>query len=337
MQTLYKPLITAFLLFCSVTIFAQDKAAETKAIVTAGIKLHDEGKYDEAIKKYNEALKIDPTNYSALYETAYSYYTANKPDDAIPVLEKFIGLYPSAAAGFDMLGNIYDDKGNADKAIAYYKQGIKADATYQRVHFNLGIAYHRQKLYAEAEKAAIQAIKLDPKHASSQRLYALATLKLNKRANSLLAWCSFLLLEPQSKRSPEAVDYIKYLVNFGIKREANGNTTTTIAPNDIAFSIAVIGATSNKKNLSSVDSLSLQLPSLLQVLDAKDEKTDVAFYTKFFSDYFKDMANTGNVAAFTHYATLSAYKDEDVEWFKTHDADLKRFDNWASTTKRDIQ
>ncbi len=125
---------------------------------------------------------------------------------------------PYKADGYDLLGNIFDDDHQSDKAIEYYKEGIKANPQYQRFYFNVGITYLRQKKYAEAEAYAIDAIKLDPKHASSQRVYALATYGQDKRVESLLAWCSFLLLEPQTKRTEEAFLLCSKLLNYGIVR-----------------------------------------------------------------------------------------------------------------------
>ena len=51
-------------------------SAET-ATIEAGIKLHDAGKFEEAIARYEEVLKLSPANMTALYELAYSF-AANK-------------------------------------------------------------------------------------------------------------------------------------------------------------------------------------------------------------------------------------------------------------------
>jgi hypothetical protein len=103
---------------------------------------------------------------------------------------------------------------------------------------------------------------------------------------------------------------------------------------DLMFSLAVINATSGKKNLSPVDSLALQLKSIFEVQDASKETVDKSFYNKFFVEYFKNMAATGNVPAFTRYITLSTNKAENNEWFKAHDDDITKLDKWVTTTKR---
>jgi tetratricopeptide (TPR) repeat protein len=153
--------------------FAQNNE-DAKALVRQGVQLHDQGKYAEAIEKYNEALKIDPGNLYADFELSYTLFASGKGSDAIPLLEKVIASDSELTAGaYDLLGSIYDNANQSDKAIEAYKAGIKANPQYQRLYYNLGIAYFRKKKYAEAEQSAIQSIKLDPKHASSQRMYAL--------------------------------------------------------------------------------------------------------------------------------------------------------------------
>ena len=80
---------------------------------------------------------------------------------------------------------------NSRKAIEYYLRGIEGDPEYQRLYFNVAITYYRTGKYAESEKYAVDAIKLDPKHSSSQRVYALATYAQHKRDARYWAGAAF--------------------------------------------------------------------------------------------------------------------------------------------------
>lgn len=335
MKTFHTILLACFLAFLSLTAQAQD----AKTLVSQGVALHDQGKYAEAIDKYNEAIKLDPGFALAYYESGYTLFSTGKGKDAIPYLEKCLTLNPKAGGAYDILGSIYDDDKQPEKAIEYFKKGIEADPVYQRLPYNLAVTYMRLKKYEEAERYAIDAIKLDPKHPSSQRVYAIATYNLRKRGISLLAWCSFLMLEPQTQRSAEAYSYINTILNFGISRSSEKQVNITVSPKDLdggnfTMPIAILAATTDKKGLTAIDSLTLQLKSLFQVSSTFQGKKQDDFYTHFYSQYFSKLAATDNMPAFARLVSLSVYKDENTAWFKEHDKELSAMSKWIADTER---
>jgi tetratricopeptide (TPR) repeat protein len=340
MKTLNKALFTIVLLFTAIPSFAQNDDA--KNLVKQGIALHDEGKYPEAIAKYQQAIKLDPANSMAQYELAYSLAASGKQKDAIPYLEKLVKIEPKSGAAFDLLGNIYDDDNQADKAIDYYKKGIAGDPEYQRLHYNLAITYLRQKKYVEAEEAAVNAIKLDTKHASSQQVYAIATYRQNKRANSLLAWCSFLMLEPQSKRSSEGYQYIHDLLTSGIAKTGEKATSITMSlggdsgADDLMFKMAVLAATTDKKNLSATDSLSLQLSEVFKIANEIKGGKDQSFFKNFYADYFKKLAASSHMPAFARIVNLTANSEKNLAWFKENPTAINELETWINTTERKL-
>src|SRR5438876_10072055 len=65
-----------------------------KTLVSEGIQLHDKGDYEGAIKKYDEALAIDKTDYNANYEKSFSCYMAKRYDECITVCKFIIEQLP---------------------------------------------------------------------------------------------------------------------------------------------------------------------------------------------------------------------------------------------------
>ncbi|PTQ99858.1 tetratricopeptide repeat protein [Mucilaginibacter yixingensis] len=328
-------LLVAFICICmAAPTLAQ--STDAKALVKQGTELHDQGKYNEALAKYTEAMKADPNYPTAYYEYAYTLFTTGKGKDAITYLEKLLKLDPKSANAYDMLGSIYDDMGQQDQAIEYYKKGVAANPDYQRLHFNLSITYYRKQLYSQSAQEALAAIKLDPKHASSHRIYGMAAYALNQRGAALLAFCNFLLLEPQSKRSLEIVNNVKKIINYGIKRKDAKNVTLSVSPDDMGnlmMSMSVLAATDKKGELSAVDSLQYQLTSLFNVANtiAGGDKAD-PFVVKYYGDYFKALAETDNMPAFTRFISVSLYPTENMQWLKDHDKELTAFDIWTRST-----
>ena len=345
MKTLHKTLLTLIITIFALSASAQDQN-DAKSLVKQGVTLNDNGKYTEAITKDNEALKLDSVYENAYYELSYTLFTSGRGIEAIPYLEKLLKLNPKTAGAYDLLGSIYDDNKQPEKALEYYTKGITINPDYQRLHFNLAITYYKMAKYAESEKYAIEAIKLDPKHASSQRIYAMATYKLQKRGCSLLAWSSFILLEPQTKRSTEAYKYIKTIVNYGIKQTGEKSVTINISDSDLGsgnllMPMAVTTATDSnstggKKNLTSVDSLALQLTSLFKISTTITGDKENSFVTNYFAKYFEQLGNSDNMPTFARLVSLTAYKDENLQWFKDNDDKLKALNNWVANTKREF-
>lgn len=238
------------------------------------------------------------------YKTALELVNNNKGAAAIPFLQKVIKTnsnYTNAA--YSLLGSIYDKSNEPQKAIATYKEGLKAFPQDQNLNFNLGIAYFRDKQYAQAELSAIETIKIDPKHANSQRLYGLVTFHQNKRANALLAFCNFLLLDPNGDKADEAVTNMKSILKGGVLKADGVASKLSIADaKENAKLNAIIAAsiTSGKaKKLSGDALLEYQLKTIFtgvgRLSVAKSSKN---FFDTFYADYFYQLSQSGNLSLF---------------------------------------
>jgi tetratricopeptide (TPR) repeat protein len=324
---------------------AQDKDA-VPDLIRQGVQLNDQGKYSEAIDKYNEALKLDPENAQANYEMGFTLLMSGKGNDGIPYVEKAIKTSTSTqlkAACYDMLGSIYDNGHQTKKAIGAYKAGIAVNPQYQRLYYNLGLTYFRNKQFAEAEQSAIEAIKLDPKHGSSLRMYALVTFHQNKRVNALMGFCSFLLLNPQGPQAAEAFGNIQHILQGGVLKDANGKNTIMLSPKDekengaLNLAISMVVLSGQNKKLTGMDLLEYELKSIFTIAgETSEKKTDKDFYDKFFAGYFYQLAKSDNIPAFTRLVSLSANKDDNTKWMSEHDDQVKALDGWVANTPREF-
>lgn len=340
-KTCYTLLITILLSISAKMLYAQNTSGD---LIKQGIALHNQGKYDDAIAKYNEALKLDPNNEYGHYELAFSLYAENKYDDAIPHLEISVKSANKnlSVASYSLLGTIYDNNKQGKKAIEIYKKAIEIDPDYPQIYYNLGITYSRNQMYPEAEASAIEAIKHDQKNASSQRLYALVCFHENKRANALLGLCSFLLLEPTGQRAAEAYGNIQHILQGGVLKDANGNNAIAVSIDDakenntLNTAISMVTLAARTQKLTGADLLEYQLKSIFAITgELSAKKTEKTFFDKFFVDYFYKLSQSDNMPVFAHTVALQGpNRDESGAWLKAHTDQIHALGEWIKNTPR---
>jgi Tfp pilus assembly protein PilF len=307
-------------------------------LIKQGTALHNEHKYAEAIDKFGMALKAEPENGYVNYKIAFSLYAAKRAKEAVPYLEKAVktSSAPISVAAYVLLAGIYDEDNQSAKAIAAYNEAIKIDPGYPQVYYNLGLAYSRNKQYAEAETAAIGAIKRDPKHAGSHRLYALVAFHQNKRVNALLGFCSFLLLELGGQRATEAYGNMQHILQGGTLAGDKNNVIkddkeTSTLNNGIALSVT----SAKLKKLTSVALLEYQLKSIFMFAgELSQKKTDKSFYDHFFATYFYKLAQSNNMLAFAHHVSAAASLQENAKWAIDHPEQVVALNEWLKNTER---
>ena len=145
-----KLLFLLVMMFTIVFAYGQETDAKVDAAkkkLEEGVALHDKGQYQEAIKKYDEALKILPNNSNLLYEKAFSFASMGNNAEAKKVLEK---LFKKAKAedylptAFLFYANLLDDGGEPFKALEVYDKGI--DLANIDDYYNLHLLHYNRAL-----------------------------------------------------------------------------------------------------------------------------------------------------------------------------------------------
>lgn len=105
-----------------------------------GIAKSESGKYQEAIKDFSEAIRLNPKLASAYNNRGIAEAKSRKYTEAIDDYTKAIGLDPKLAAAFRNRGIAQTNSGNYTEAIADHTEAIKIDGTYAAAYYSRGLA-----------------------------------------------------------------------------------------------------------------------------------------------------------------------------------------------------
>jgi tetratricopeptide (TPR) repeat protein len=320
MKTGFRLIITCWFTLTGLAALAQDDAP---TLTKAGIVLNNQKSYAAAIEKYKAALMADPDYAPANYQLAFTLNASGKGLDGIPYLQKV--FQSSTASGnlkrgsYLLAGSIYDQNRQYAKAIAIYQEGINAmnskTATpptkleSQPMFYNLSLAYFHSKQYEKAERNIEIAVLLDPADATSQRIYALACFHQNKRAEALLGFCSFLMLEPNTARSAEAYGNIQHILQGGVLKPEPGQTPFSTMAETIKLNQAVTASVkgfATRRYASAGDLLAAQLKAVFTAVNSTITYTEWnSFFRERYADYFYKLSQTANMPAFARLISLS--------------------------------
>ena len=98
------------------------------AFKTGHLRLED-GKFDDALENFDEALKIDPEDHNAVFGRALSLMGLNRNKEALIGLTRAITINPDFAPAYANRGILHDRMGFYEEAIKDYRQALKLDAT----------------------------------------------------------------------------------------------------------------------------------------------------------------------------------------------------------------
>lgn len=229
------------------------------ALVLWGLILDDEKKYDQAIEKFNEALKykkdgkIEPETVVAYNLWGQVLSRKGLLDEAVEKFETGIQQDPNYAPIYSSYAIALWKKGSKDKALANLEHALKLDRNLSEAYYNLGLIIHSD----DPEKAYslyLQSIELDPNFSpaynqlgqvlqkispsESEKALKYLTQSIDIDGNNAAAFNNRGNLLLKLKRNKEAVDDFKKSVEI---YESEGNNRK----NDEAFIAAYARAINN--------------------------------------------------------------------------------------------
>lgn len=99
-----------------------------------GVDLDDQGKYDEAIKAYDEAIRLNPYDANAWNNKGVALDNLGKYDEAIKAYDEAIRLDPNYALAWNNKGNILKAHGKYDEVFETWDDTIRSGPNDERAN-----------------------------------------------------------------------------------------------------------------------------------------------------------------------------------------------------------
>lgn len=146
---------------------AANKAPDNaRARLVLGRLLIDADNIDQAIARYQEALRIRPDYCEAMVSLGNAYLAKGLLEEGHQQYLKVLDIGKMDYAGWAGLmmniGSYHLRKGEVDRAIVYYRYSLSKSPDVAATHYSLGLAYTRKGMAAEAAREFARAKQLNP-------------------------------------------------------------------------------------------------------------------------------------------------------------------------------
>jgi tetratricopeptide (TPR) repeat protein len=154
-----------------------------QASFTKGEELFLQNKPDEALPYLEKAVLEDPAHVQAALYLGIAYQQLSKFDEAIAVYRKILPRSGNQSALISYnLGNVYFSRGNASFAEQYYTQAISADPVYASAYLNRANTRVKNGLLNDSISDYRQYLSLEPNSPKRNQIESLIAFIQNEAA-----------------------------------------------------------------------------------------------------------------------------------------------------------
>ena len=140
-----------------------------------GHALQSLGKLEESTAAYYDAVRIEPNDADLNFNLGVILRKRGMPDDAAVAFQKSISSDPKNAVAYYDLAIVLHETGKLDEAIAAYRKALSLKPNFADAHNGLGTALMDYGRFSDAQKSLERAVKLAPDNARYWRGVSIIT------------------------------------------------------------------------------------------------------------------------------------------------------------------
>ncbi|MFC1851517.1 tetratricopeptide repeat protein [candidate division CSSED10-310 bacterium] len=165
------------------------------AINNLGAVYFDQGNFSEALKLFRTSLEITP-QAKTLHNIASVYIKQGQLKQALGHYLQAIELDPGFKLAYHNLGLVYSSLGENERAISYLEQALRINPYDALVHHTLGILFYREQNYESAINHLAAAAGIEPDNAQTQSKLGAALARLGRNEEALIHLTKALEINP---------------------------------------------------------------------------------------------------------------------------------------------
>jgi tetratricopeptide (TPR) repeat protein len=172
-----------------------------------GLALIEQGRGQEAIEHFEDALRIRPDYPEAHNNLANALRQVGRYPEAIGHYEQALRARPDDPEGHNNVGNALLQVGKYPEAIGHYEQALRIRPDFPEAHNNLGFALEQEGRTKEAVGHYEDALRIRPDFAEAHYNWGLALARLGRLPEAMGHWEQALRIKP---------DYVEAHYNLGL-------------------------------------------------------------------------------------------------------------------------
>ena len=144
-----------------------------------GLAHYRQGKLNEATLDFRRALELRPTHISSLMTLGIAYRRMSRLEEAFKVLSRVVEVAPENANAHANFGMLMIDLNRPGAAIEHFRRTVQLTPNDGRAHFKLAALLHTRGDLDAAQASYVTALRIKPEHAEAH--YRLGSLLSQKK------------------------------------------------------------------------------------------------------------------------------------------------------------
>lgn len=166
------------------------------AMYNLGVQLKAEGKPQEALHWYGEALKVTPSNPEVLNNAGVASMSLGNVAEAVRYYQEALRIWPAYALARNNLGTALASSGDRAAAIQEFSEAVRIKPNYSEARANLAQLYAASNRLDDAAREYGEALRIRPDDADLHRGLGLTLARARRFDEAIASYRAALRLRP---------------------------------------------------------------------------------------------------------------------------------------------